>query len=420
MISRLNFFCLLFFLATLLSCHEKDRVAPTPSPPSPDMDQGQDSTPPHKNDYPTVDNSLPATTITWESTAKKISHDVGYAEYGRVYRLNGDTLLLTYHCGPNKNVRAGAGVDIAIRQSTDNGKSWSPARILVDGPRPDYHGFQNPELLCLKNGWIIMAFVGRGIPDDNFHDNVQICISKDRGTTWSDPNVIARGRSWEPDLIQLPDGTIDLFFSSQAAWWPEKDKAKRLQNILLITSSDNGSTWTSPKEVSFSYGNRDGMAVPLLLAGGKGIVFSIESVRNRQSPWIVWSSLEANFNYSGYGTPQNKRRWPVTTRQHMHGGAPFLIQLPTGETVLSCQYDGGRNIGYWKKSTMAVYVGNGMATHFRHVSYPWPDLPTDEGAYFSALFLKDDKTIVLVTTRNFPDDHSEIWWKEGHLNYEYK
>src|SRR5699024_2113575 len=248
MMRKLEYSFFFFFLVILFSCHKKEEVGPDPSLTSSDSD----TTIVHKDDQPPVDNSVPSTTIVWESTAKKISHDVGYAEYGRIYRLNGDTLFLTYHCRDDKSARAGAGIDIALRKSTDNGQSWSDVRILVDGPQPDYRGFQNPELLFLKNGWIIMAFVGKGIPDDNFHDNVQICVSKDRGNTWSKPKVVALGRSWEPDMIQLSDGTIDMFYSSQAAWWPEKNEQNRLQNILMITSSDNGQTWSSPKEVSFS------------------------------------------------------------------------------------------------------------------------------------------------------------------------
>jgi hypothetical protein len=408
-VRRLKYYILLILIGTLFSCQENE-VSPE-KPPS------QDTTNYHKNEHPPVDNSIPSTSITWDTTARKISHNVGYAEYGRVYRLNGDTLLLTYHCGPNKHARHGAGVDIAMRKSLDNGKTWGDARILMDGPQPGYRGFQNPALLELRNGWLILAFVGKGKPNDNTHDDVQIMISKDRGKDWSDPRVIARGRSWEPDMVQLPDGTIDMFYSSEAAWWPPKSQKNKLQDIFMIRSSDNGHTWTSPKEVSFSNGHRDGMAVPLILAGGKGIVFSIESVRNRISPWIVWSSLGANFNYKKYGAIQNGRRWPMFVLQNFHGGAPYLIQLPSGETVLSSQFRGGRKISFWKKNTMAVFVGNSIATHFTNVSYPWPNLPTDEGAYFSSLFLKNDSTIVLVSTRNFPDNHSEIWWKEGHIHY---
>lgn len=363
------------------------------------------------DDYPRVDNAIPSVTVTWDGSARKISHNVGYAEYGRVRRLNGDTLLLTYHSGPDKvNF---FGVDIAVRESVDNGNTWSGATIVVDGPAPGYYGFQNPDILVEKNGWLLLAFVGRGKPDNNANDNVQVCISRDRGGSWSKPVVAASGRSWEPGMIQLDDGTIDLFYSSEAEWFPGTDVQ---QEILLISSSDYGQSWTSPRRVAYTPGMRDGMAVPVLLAGGGGIAFSIESVGNSTSPWIVWSSVAANFGYADYGTVQNARRWAVTSGQ-LFGGAPYLIRLPGGETLISMQYPGGRAIGgNWKKSTATVFVGNGMATHFTNQSFPWPNLPVDEGAYFNSLFMKNDSTPVLITTRNMADGHSEIWWKEGHLH----
>jgi hypothetical protein len=387
----------------VFSCHKVG--GPEPSPPAGDTSvAGTDEVPP-------VDNSVPSVTVSWDATARKISHPVGYAEYGRIHRINGDTLLLTYHCGPDKlNF---FGVDIALRRSVDNGGSWSAPDIITDGPLFNYYGFQNPEIVVLANGWILLSYVGRGKPDDNAHDNVQVTISRDRGHTWGASKIVAPGRSWEPGMVQLPDGTIDLFYSSEAAWFPGSDVQ---QEILLSTSSDNGLSWTAPKRVSYSPGNRDGMAVPLVLQDHKGIVFSIESVGNNKSPWIVWSSLKANFDYPVYATTQNSRRWAADAA-NFFGGAPFLIQLPTGETVLSVQYRGGRAIGPdWKKGTVAVFIGNAMATKFTHGTYPWPNLPIDEGAYFNSLFLKDDSTLVLVTTRNFPDGHSEIWWKQGHLH----
>lgn len=365
----------------------------------------------HVDDLPPADNSTPKLTIAWDSTGKKISHSVGYAEYGRIHRLSGDTLILTYHCGPNSSNFYGD--DIAVRWSYDNGDTWGNTQIVVKNDKPDYYGFANPEILVMQNGWILLAYVGRGKPDDNIHDNVQVIISKDRGKTWGVPIIAAQGRSWEPGLIQLPDGEIEMFYSSEAAWWPGNNP---LQEILMISSTDNGHTWSNPMKVSFSNGNRDGMPVPLVLKGNKGIVFAIESVGNAHSPWIIWSSMDANWNYASYGTTGNSRRW-LATSENIWGGAPYLVQLPDGNILLSVQDSGGRTIGSdWKKNTMLVLVGNSVARNFTNISYPWPDLPTNEGAYFSSLFLKNDTTVIAVTSRNFPDGHSEIWSKEGKIH----
>ncbi|MDB5130587.1 MAG: repeat-like protein [Mucilaginibacter sp.] len=364
----------------------------------------------YPDDLPVNDNTVPAVSISWDTAAKKISHDVYFAEYGRIHRLDPHTLLLTYHCGGQND----SWNNVAIRRSTDNGSTWGEAQIILNSNTPGYYGFSDPDILVMNNGGLILAYVGRGNPDDNAHDNVQIRISKDNGLTWGNPKIIATGRSWEPGMVQLADGDIEMFYSSEAKWWPG---ASPQQDILMTHSTDNGDTWTAPKEVAYAPGDRDGMPTPLLLANNEGIVFPIESVNNSKSPWVLWSSTDARWNYNSIGTTQNGRRW-LSMNDNVFGGAPFMVQLATGETLLSMQDAGGRNIGSdWKKSTMLVYKGNTVAKNFARVSDPWPNLPTNEGAYYSSLFLQDQNTVILVTTRNFSDAHSEIYWKAGHITH---
>lgn len=373
--------------------------APTPGP----------GTSVHADDYPPNDNSIPSLSITWNGTATKLSHEVYSAEYGRIHRVKGDTLLLTYHFGPQGEEWD----NIAIKRSIDGGQTWSSAETLMADNNPAYYGFSNPELLVMQNGEVLLAYTGRGNPDDNAHANIQIRKSTDRGWTFGAPKIIATGRSWEPAMVQLPDGEIEVFYSSEAKWWSGPGATAAQQEILMVRSRDNGLSWTGPKQVAYTSGMRDGMPVPVVLKDNKGIVFPIESVNNSKSPWMVWSSLSARWNYGSVAAPSNGRRW-LGTAENIWGGAPYLIQLPTGETLLSCQDRGGRSIGSdWKKNTMLVLVGNSVAKQFTNVSYPWPNLPLNEGAYYSSLFLKNAGTVWLVTTRNFSDGHSEVFLKEG-------
>lgn len=131
----------------------------------------------------------------------------------------------------------------------------------------------------------------------------------------------------------------------------------------------------------------------------------------------MWSSTDAKWNYASDGSTINSRRW-LATNDNIFGGAPYMIQLSSGETLMSFQDAGGRGIGSdWKKSTMLVYKGNSVANNFKRINDPWPNLPTYEGAYYSSLFLKDQSTVAMVTTRNFGDGHSEVYWKEGHITH---
>ncbi len=391
-----------FIVAGLLSFSacKSDKEDPAPAPPS----QA------HEDDYPEQDNSRPSLTIEWSNTATKLSHEVYFAEYPRIHRVKGDTLLLTYHFGPINNVWD----NIAIRRSIDNGVTWSPAETIVADDHPDYYGFANPELLVLKDGSVMLAYAGRGRPDDNAHSNVQIRMSTDRGWTFGPPKIVARGRSWEPAMIQLPSGEIELFYASEARFWNGPGSTAEQQEILMVHSTDNGNTWRSPRRVAYTTNMRDGMPVPLVLNNNKGIVFPIEQVKGAKSPWIIWSSLDAKWEYKAPASLENGRRWLATT-ENIWGGAPYIIQLPTGETILSVQDAGGRSIPDWKKTTMLVLVGNSVAKNFTNISYPWPNLPSSEGAYYNSLFLKDENTVLAVTTRNFSDGHSEIFMKEGKI-----
>lgn len=370
-------------------------------------DNGGTTVKTHADDTPVADNTNSTVNITWDAAATKVSHEVYYAEYGRVHRISASSLLLTYHCGGQNDYWN----NIALRRSDDNGATWGAAQILMADNISGYYGFSDPEILVMQNGWLMLAFAGRGNPDDNVHDNVQIRISKDNGVSWGNPQIIASGRSWEPGMVQLADGDIEMFYSSEAKWWPSNSPQ---QDIEFIHSTDNGTTWTAPVQVAYAANFRDGMPVPVVLANNKGIAFAIESVNNSKSPWMMWSSTDARWNYASNGTTGNSRRW-LATGDNVFGGAPFLLQLPTGETLLSFQDGDGRAISDWRKSTMLVYTGNSVGNNLKRIANAWPNLPTNEGAYYSSLFLKNATTIVMVTTRNFSDGHSEIWWKEGHI-----
>jgi len=69
----------------------------------------------------------------------------------------------------------------------------------------------------------------------------------------------------------------------------------------------------------------------------------------------------------------------------------------------------------WKKNSVVVMVGNSMAKNFGNLSFPYPDLPENEGRYFCSLFIVDKDRLALLTTRNYPDSSSAVFWKEGRV-----
>jgi hypothetical protein len=358
----------------------------------------------HENGLSPQKGSRQFLTITWDNSGKQISHNIYFAEYGRVRRWHDDTLLFIYHCGPKGNEWD----NVVMRRSFDNGSTWSAFETIVADDQPQaYSGFCTPDLIKLQNGWLLLAYTGRGNPDDTLHNNIQVRVSKDIGHSWTKPVIMAIGRSWEPGIVQLPGGEVQIFFSNELIS-SKRSKGRPEQKILMCSSVDNGAHWQSPVQIAFIKGVRAGMPVPLLLKNNKDVIMAMESVNLGDSPCILASSIENN--------------WQTWSRscglRGIWGGAPYMIKLPTGEVILSVQDAGGRKVKrytQWKKNTMFILVGDSTGRNFGNASCAWPDMPVTEGAYFSSLFLKNDSTIVAISTRNHKDGHSDIWWKEGHI-----
>ncbi|SOD13364.1 exo-alpha-sialidase [Pedobacter xixiisoli] len=364
----------------------------------------------HPDDLPPIDNSIPSVNILWNhASAKKVSHTTFFSDYGRIHRAADGNLVMAYGFGPDVN---NTRISIAVKRSTDNGVTWSEPNVVMNGVnQANYTGFANPEMLVMKNGWLMLAFEGKGKPDDNNKNNMQFIISKDNGLTWGQPQIVAKGRAWEPGMIQLPDGEIEMFWSSEAKWWPSSDVQ---QEILMARSKDNGATWATPETVAYTYGMRDGMPTPVILKDNKGMIFTIESIRDGKSPYVLWSSMAARWKYKTLGTSTNGRRW-LSTVDNIFGAGPHLLQLETGETLISFHSKDGRNVSNFHKEIMLVYRGNGLAKNAVRISDPWLDLPLDQGAYYSQMFMKDQKNIIMATTRSFANGSSEVWTKEGRI-----
>ncbi len=348
--------------------------------------------------------------IVWQpyANAKKISQPGFYADYGRVKRVgNSDTLLLVYHGGENNQ----DWLNVYMRKSYDNGVTWQDQQVMADISKyTNYWRFCNPELIQLANGWILLAYIANGNPETNENCYIHLLTSKDRGKTWEGPALIQTGRSWEPSMVQLPQGEIEMFYSSEADWWPSGEGEYMEQEIQMIHSTNNGRTWSFPQTVAYYPGKRDGMPVPLLLQGNRGVVFGIETVNASHSPYIVKRELASGWKLTTTNFDNGPYRWVVSNFSG-HGGAPYIIQLPTGETVLSAHiYKGGN---WHQNNFMQVMIGDKDAKHFTNLTTPWGSLPVNESAVNNSLFLKDSTTIIAVSGRNFRDGSGGIYWLEG-------
>lgn len=332
------------------------------------------------------------TRIEWDAGTRKFACA---GTYGRAKILRSGELALVYS----------SGADAWIRKSKDGGGTWDAAiRVAHD----DGYGDTNAELLELQNGWLLYAWNGR--PQAAGPYFIATRISKDGGLSWGAGVRAYTGGTdggtgcWEPALLQLPGGEVQLYFANETPY----AGASTDQEIGMLRSHDNGGTWETYLAVSHRSGARDGMPVPVQLKDG-GVAVAIEDngipgLSGSFKPSIVRSSAGGAWGATPVGG-KDPHRWGALAPEAglasaVYGGAPYLVRLPSGETILSIQSGEGRDPGTapTAHAIMQVYVGTVQADSFSAKSTPFPDIPAGGNGLWNSLLAVDDSTVVAVSS----------------------
>lgn len=360
---------------------------------------------------PDGSNSGPKT-IKWDkATLVKIAAPPGeksYAGYARLAELKDSRLLCVYEA------------DGSIWQvtSNDGGKSWQEAKIIAE--KEQGINMTVPDILMLQNGSLLLMYNPRPYDiDPSRRFAIRVKTSLDNGATWGEAKEIYKAGyqfengCWEPGAIQLPDGTIQLYFANEGVYTTSDE-----QNISMLTSTDNGHTWSNdPKIISFRAGKRDGMPVPLLLKGNQQIAVAIEDNGFVNfKPYIITNTLEENWQTIVLAGSSNRiyaMKTPVS--DEVYAGAPYLRQLSTGETILSYQGTESRRSNALDDAVMKVMVGDSLARNFTSRTEPFPIPQGKNGLWNSIAILKDDTIIALTSTNGFSNGPVEVWMIKGKL-----
>lgn len=350
--------------------------------------------------------------IAWDySTLKKVSAagtGARYNGYARMVQLQDKTLLCVYEAD---------GSVVAVK-STDAGASWS-APVTV-AARQNGFNMTVPDILELSDGSLLVCYNPRPYEvDPSRRFAIRTKKSYDGGATWQEDRLLYEAGyqfengCWEPSAIQLPDGEIQLFFANEGPYTYSDE-----QNISLLRSKDNGLTWTNnPEIVSFRAGNRDGMPVPLLLQNGNEIVFSIEDNGSGNfKPYTIRSSIADNWSAPvDANSPNRNYALADKINDYVYAGAPYLRQLPTGETILSYQGTEGR-ANKLESAEMKVVIGNSEAQNFNRKTSPF-SIPEGKSGLWNSLAVLDDYTIVALTSTNAysATGNTEVWMIKGHV-----
>lgn len=370
-------------------------------------------------------------TFTVDETVKPVSHVVEWdrakklvcltpeelqVEYPRMCRVDENKILLTYHGGSTDHWQ-----NSYLRKSYDNGNTWSEPvtiyNILNAFHGCKYHRICNPEMTRLQNGWIILTVVANGNPEGNSNSKVLACISKDGGETWGDPIIVGRGRTWEPQVVQLPNGELELLVSSEATWW-DTQRDNMFQEILSTRSTDNGQTWTTYKRASYKHGARDGMPVAVVMQGNKGVLFVEESVNGNIAPSLVHRPLDGEWDTAPWDEVNDDNRWHTSLNRY--AGAPYMIQLPTGEFLIMAHTN--QTGAVWQTNRPQVIMADNTGHNFKYSRLPLSGntpLAAGTGAYYNSFFLYDNDTVWLLITKAVYDGQtrkeSDVMVLEGKI-----
>ena len=281
--------------------------------------------------------------VVWEEPERIVK-----GGYPRVHRLNDGRLMMCYSSSANTY----------IRFSDDDGYTWTEdAQVVmkhfsVDNElgKAKVHA-ANPEFAQLsednphKPGRIIFACNYRPMNpdpkaegDDRFRSSVfpytiAIKTSDDDGKTWSamkhvyksevwDHNALSG--CWEPFVLELPDGTVQIYFADETPYYK---KGSNWQNISVIESNDGGQTWSKPRVVSQNGSGRDGMPVVILLDDRIYMAIETSEPGTRLYPVVVSNTIEENWRTPVLkDSPYRFHPFRKSLKSDLvYSGAPYII-----------------------------------------------------------------------------------------------
>lgn len=263
--------------------------------------------------------------------------DVCAGGYGRVHSIGDGRLMLCYSSGGSDYVRF----------STDEGASWGqPIMVMETFDHTTDKGTAtlrcaNPEFAKLSDGnphhpgRIILAANLR--PKDNkstVHPFSIVCsVSDNEGISWSERKTVYASRTWdtdaskgawEPFVLELPDGTVQIYFTDNTPYYAAGDS--RGNNISVVESADGGDTWGPERVVCHSEGGWDGMPVVTLLDGRLYLVVEHKDVRGGSYPMTIQCmSCTLNENWPQEISVNSSRRFYPFGINPCYIGAPYII-----------------------------------------------------------------------------------------------
>lgn len=231
--------------------------------------------------------------------------------------------------------------------------------------------YSNCDALVLSNGDILAVASFRannGYRDLPKDAGIELRRSYDNGITWSHPLTIYQGVNWEPYLLELPSGEIQCYFTDSSRTGTEGMDT----GTAMVVSTDGGWTWSpaigeEPYYVIRIKWEKDGntyfnhqMPSVIKLNNSNELVGAVETHHTDDKYYV---SLVYSGNDGKWDELTAEQEGPSDSDNLSFGGcAPYIVQFPSGETILS----------YNTSSKFYIKIGDSSGRNFGNAYRPFP------------------------------------------------
>lgn len=239
----------------------------------------------------------------------------GYEAFPDVCRIGEGRLMCVFYAGyshvslPNDALPNGGRVSYCV--SDDDGRTWSEAKTLVDGPDDD----RDPSIVKLRDGRLLCSYFslrkveGKSPPYVGLGSYV--VESKDDGETWSVPRPIHADYYCSSPIRELPDGRLML-----GLYFATDDDASGAVTI----SDDGGQTWQAPIVIDNGPYRLDAETDVISLSDGS----LLAALRGDGNTPLCWST-----------STNGGASWSVAQSSGFLGHCPYLHRTTNNLIVLA-------------------------------------------------------------------------------------
>ena len=229
---------------------------------------------------------------------------------------------------------------ILLSDSEDDGKTWSPLRVVpmpVDIGPPSL----TSPVLKMADGTLALSIETNKqyLDSTKWYQRVVFFHSQDGGKTWELPFTVGEdpgGRIFYWDLRAgvAPDGRVGVFS------WTYDSETNTYLNIRRLVSADGGRVWSSAEDLGFA----DQAAHPAILPDGKVVLawvdrFGSRSIRARQAsaidaPFDARSEV-AVYEHQMSATATDNTGELLSDMKLWSFGLPYAEALPNGDALVA-------------------------------------------------------------------------------------